>query len=70
MLNLLAVKEKDFYCIACNKAKAVRRLSKRTILDPFKVLDIIKGDTVKIDPLLHNKKLIAFFLIDKKFCYK
>ena len=70
MPNLLAVKEKDFYCITYNKAKAVKRLSKRTILDPSKVLNIIEGDTVKIDPLLHNKKLIALFLIDKKSCYK
>ena len=70
MPNLLAVKEKDFYCITCNKAKAVKRLSKCAILDPSKVLNIIERDTIKIDPLLYNKKLIALFLIDRKFCYK
>ena len=70
MPNLLAVKEKDFYCIAYNKAKAVRRLSKHAILDTSKVLNIIEGDTIKIDSLLYNKKTIAFFLIDRKFCYK
>lgn len=64
--NFDAIKESDFFCLACYRSKAVRRVSKKAIKDPPKALDLIEGDTFKISPIPYNKRPVGLLLIDRK----
>ncbi len=66
MLNLDAVKEEDFVCLACDRSKAVRRPNLRVLPDPLKILDTLEGDTFKVKPRPYNKRPIRLFIIDRK----
>jgi len=68
--DLGPIREVDFQCIACSKAKVVRKVHWEAIPDPPSILDIIEGDTVKIKPIPHNKLPVGLFLIDRKSRYR
>ena len=70
MPNLNAVKEEKFDCFACNYSKAVKRPSKKPILDLPAVLESLKGNTFKIKPMPYNKRLIRLAIINRKLRYK
>ena len=60
------VKEANFTYEVYNKAKFVRRPTKRPIEDPPNVLDVIEGDTVEIKPVPYNKRPTVLLLVDRK----
>ncbi len=66
MPNLDAVKEEDFVCLVCDRNKAVRKFNLRVLLNPLKILDILKGDIFKVKSKLYNKRPIGLFIIDRK----
>ncbi|KAK2072711.1 hypothetical protein P8C59_007048 [Phyllachora maydis] len=68
--NFDKIKEADFHCSSCDRGKAVRRVSKALIPDPPRVLDSIKGDTVKIRPRPYNRNPIVLLLVDRKSRYR
>ena len=68
--NLTAIKEKDFFCLACYRAKATRRPSKKPIASPLKTLEVVEGDTFKIAPTPYNRKPIGLILVDRKTRYR
>lgn len=70
MPNLDSIKEVDFQCSACNKAKATRKKVFQPIPDPPNVLDSIEGDTLRIKPIPHNKLSVCLLLVDRKSRYR
>ncbi|KAK2073984.1 hypothetical protein P8C59_008221 [Phyllachora maydis] len=64
--NFNKIKEADFHCSSYDRGKAVRRVSKALIPNPPRVLDSIKGDTVKIRPRPYNRNPIVLLLVDRK----
>ncbi|KAK2067269.1 hypothetical protein P8C59_001025 [Phyllachora maydis] len=68
--NFDKIKEADFHCSSYNRGKAVRRVSKALIPDLPRVLDSIKGDTVKIRPRPYNRNPIVLLLVDRKSRYR
>ncbi|KAK2070775.1 hypothetical protein P8C59_005244 [Phyllachora maydis] len=68
--NFDKIKEADFHCSSYDRGKAVRRVSKALIPDPPRVLDSIKGDTVKIRPRPYNRNPIVLLLVDRKSRYR
>ncbi|KAK2069066.1 hypothetical protein P8C59_003673 [Phyllachora maydis] len=64
--NFDKIKEADFHCSSCDRGKAVRRVSKALIPDLPRVLDSIKGDTVKIRPRPYNRNPIVLLLVNRK----
>jgi transposase InsO family protein len=65
-----AIKDVDFRCTECTKGKMVRRGPKKPILDPPNVLDILEGDTFKINPVPVNKRPVGLIIIDRKSRYR
>jgi len=68
--NLDAVKEKDFICLAYNRSKVVRKLNLRALLNPLKILNILKRDIFKIKFRLYNKRPVGLFIIDCKLQFR
>ncbi|KAK2070774.1 hypothetical protein P8C59_005243 [Phyllachora maydis] len=68
--NFDKIKEADFHCSSCDRGKAVRRVSKASIPDLPRVLDLIEGDTVKIRPRPYNRNPIVLLLVDRKSRYR
>ncbi|KAK2073782.1 hypothetical protein P8C59_008031 [Phyllachora maydis] len=68
--NFNKIKEADFHCSSCDRGKAVRRVSKALIPDLPRVLDLIKGDTVKIRPRPYNRNPIVLLLVNCKSRYR
>ncbi|KAK2068872.1 hypothetical protein P8C59_003488 [Phyllachora maydis] len=64
--NFNKIKGADFHCSSCDRGKAVRRVSKALIPDLPRVLDSIKGDTVKIRPRPYNRNPIVLLLVNRK----
>ncbi len=70
MPNLDVVKEENFVCLAYDRSKAIRRLNLRVLLDPLKILDILKEDTFKVKFKPYNKRFVRLFIIDRKLQFK
>ncbi|KAK2073294.1 hypothetical protein P8C59_007583 [Phyllachora maydis] len=68
--NFDKIKEADFHYSSYNRGKAVRRVSKALIPDLPRVLDLIKGNTVKIRPRPYNRNPIVLLLVDRKSRYR
>ncbi|KAK2067699.1 hypothetical protein P8C59_001413 [Phyllachora maydis] len=68
--NFDKIKEADFHCSSYDRGKAVRRVSKALIPDLPRVLDLIKGDTVKIRPGPYNRNPIVLLLVNRKSRYR
>ncbi|KAK2070895.1 hypothetical protein P8C59_005357 [Phyllachora maydis] len=68
--NFDKIKEADFHYSSYDQGKAVRRVSKALIPDLPRVLDLIKGDTVKIRPRPYNRNPIVLLLVDRKSRYR
>ena len=64
--NFERVKEADFVCQDCVKAKFVRKVAWSTIPDPELALDRLEGDILTIKPLPYNKKPVRLFLVNRK----
>jgi len=64
--NFNSISEGDFLCLACNKAKAVRRLNHRPIDNPEGILDSLEGNTFSIKPIPYNKYPIRLLIVDRK----
>ncbi|KAK2074021.1 hypothetical protein P8C59_008258 [Phyllachora maydis] len=68
--NFDKIKEADFHCSSYDRGKAVRRVSEALIPDLPRVLDLIKGDTVKIRPRPYNRNPIVLLLVNCKSRYR
>ncbi|KAK2068016.1 hypothetical protein P8C59_002690 [Phyllachora maydis] len=68
--NFNKIKEADFHCSSYDRGKAVRRVSKALIPDLPRVLDSIKGDTIKIRPRPYNRNPIVLLLVNRKSRYR
>jgi hypothetical protein len=68
--DLSPIREADFHCVACIKAKTTRRPSREPIPDPAGALDIIEGDTFTLSPFPIGKRPIGLILVDRKTRYK
>ncbi|KAK2068886.1 hypothetical protein P8C59_003502 [Phyllachora maydis] len=64
--NFNKIKEADFHYSSCDRGKVVRRVSKALIPNLPRVLDLIKGDTVKIRPRPYNRNPIVLLLVNRK----
>lgn len=49
--NFSSIKESEFHCLACDRAKTIRRLKSKPIQDPLKALDSLEGDTFSSKPM-------------------
>jgi hypothetical protein len=68
--DLSAVKDADFYCLACIRANTTRSPSREPIPDPAEALDVIEGDTFSLSPIPIAKTPIGLILVDRKTRYK
>jgi hypothetical protein len=68
--NIDSIKEVDFQCLACIKAKATRKTVLEPILDPLNVLDSIEGNTLRIKPIPYNKLSVCLLLVNRKSRYR
>ncbi|KAK2074898.1 hypothetical protein P8C59_009068 [Phyllachora maydis] len=68
--NFDKIKEADFHCSSYDRGKVVRRVSKALIPNLPRVLDLIKGDTVKIRPRPYNRNPIVLLLVNRKSRYR
>jgi hypothetical protein len=64
--NFNSISEENFLYLACNRAKAVRRLNHRPIDNPEGILDSLEGDTFSIKPISYNKYPIRLLIVDRK----
>ena len=70
MPDLAGLREADFDCPVCTKAKMVRSPNKGPLEDPPSVLDSIEGDTFEIEPNAHNRLSTVLLLVDRKSRYR
>ena len=70
MPNFDSIKESDFLCLACSRAKAIRRLNFKPIADPPRALDSIEADTFTVKPNPYNRKPIGLLIVDRKSRYR
>ena len=68
--NFDSIKESDFTCLTCDKAKAIWRLNILIIENLIKVLDVLEGDIFIVKPTFYNKCLVRLFIIDRKTRYR